>query len=330
MELRRLRYFLRIAGEGSLGKASRSLGIAQPALGRQIQLLESELGVRLFHRVARGMVLTDEGEYLKEALEHPLQQIDLALQNVRSPSTRVEVSLTLGLPPNLARLLGPGLMRRMGRDLPNLKLRIAEGSAINLAADVSRSLVDIALIVDTTPSIRTFRSEILTEQLMLVGLPGTLPARRESLGVKDLEGLPLILPGPQASLRSKLTKAAASAEAAIRVALEVDYASLAKLAVLDGTGFAVLAPLDFREEAQLGTLAGLPIEGLVQTLQWVVQPHWRVGRNTYNAVEHVVFEEMYAAVTSGEWPADWKMPVADLSLPLGLDRAVRLRDMIGS
>src|SRR5688500_5854047 len=92
MELRRLRYFLQVAREGSLGQASRSLGVAQPALGRQIQLLESELGVKLFRRVPKGMRLTEEGEYLQEVLDHPLRQLDLALNNVRSFSARVDVS----------------------------------------------------------------------------------------------------------------------------------------------------------------------------------------------------------------------------------------------
>jgi len=90
MELRRLRYFLRIAAEGSLGSAARSLHIAQPALSRQMQLLEADLGVQLFQRVPRGMQLTEEGDYLREALSHPVQQIEAALQNARSFSTRVE------------------------------------------------------------------------------------------------------------------------------------------------------------------------------------------------------------------------------------------------
>jgi LysR family transcriptional regulator, nitrogen assimilation regulatory protein len=65
MENRRLSYFVRIAEDGSLTKAAGVLRIAQPALSRQIRLLEEELGVSLFSRTARGMQLTEEGEYLR-------------------------------------------------------------------------------------------------------------------------------------------------------------------------------------------------------------------------------------------------------------------------
>lgn len=322
MELRRLRYFLRIAAEGSLGKASRALGIAQPALGRQIQLLESELGVRLFERVPRGMVLTDEGQYLRDALDQPLERIDIALHNVRSYAARVEAALTLGLPPILARTLGPELVRRLRDEMPNLRLRIVEGESPRLAADVSRSLIDIALVVDAIPDSRAFHAQILTEPLMLVGPPGALPRSPGALPFARLAGLPLILPGTQSSLRTKLTKAAAAAEIALDVAVEIDSLDLAIEATRTGTGFAILTPLEYLREAQAGTLSGVPIAGLEQSLLWTVQPHWRVPRSTYNEVERIAYEQMLAAVTDGRWPADWKLDLTRLSLPLrGRDEA---------
>src|ERR1700757_2065995 len=144
MELRRLRYFLHIAAEGSLGRASRALGIAQPALSRQVQLLEADLGVKLFQRAAKGMQLTEEGEYLKAALSHPLAQVDLALRNVRSHATRAETALTLGLPPPLAQSFGPLLVEALLARMPNLKLRVVEDHSSRLAADLLRGVVDIA------------------------------------------------------------------------------------------------------------------------------------------------------------------------------------------
>lgn len=325
MELRRLRYFLRIAAEGSLGKASRAIGIAQPALGRQIQLLESELGVALFRRAAKGMVLTDEGEYLREALEHPLQQVDIALQNVRSYSTRVEAHLTLGLPPILAQFIGPRLIRRLREDMPNLKLRIVENTSRRLASEISRGLIDIALIVDVPPDSRAFHSQILSEQLMLVGPPDALaklvPDPARPLTLAQLERLPLVLPGPQSGVRAKLAKAAAGSDTSILIALEVDSSTLAKQAVIGGAGFTILPPIAFKTEAAHGELAGRAVAGLEQSLLWAVQPQWRVPRSTYNEVEHAIYLELYGAVSSGDWPANWTLDLGRLSLPLFADRA---------
>jgi DNA-binding transcriptional LysR family regulator len=318
MELRRLRYFLRIAAEGSLGKASRALGIAQPALGRQIQLLEDELGVKLFERVPKGMRLTDEGEYLRDALEHPLQRIDIALRNVRSYSTRVEAALTLGLPPVIAQFLGPRLVGRLQRELPNLRLRIAEGDSGRLAEELARGLVDIAMLVGVAPDNKVFHAEVLKEQLSLVGPPDCPLAGREAVSFAELQELPLILPGTEAGLRTGLTKAAAAANVKIEPVLEIDSIELAKQAVKTGAGYTILPPLAFRSEAGRGELIGFPIVDpeLDQGVLWAVQPHWRVPRSTYNQVERVVYEEWFAAVSSGEWPARWELDLSRLSLPI--------------
>lgn len=320
MELRRLRNFLRIASEGSLGKASRAIGIAQPALGRQVQLLESELGVKLFERASKGMVLTDEGEYLKEALEHPVQQVDLALNNVRSYSTRVEASLVLGLPPVLAEAFGGRLIARLRREMPNLKLHVVERGSIELARDIARGLVDIALIIDVPPDSRAFHSEILTERLMLVGPTGSIAARfpdpSHCLPFSQLEGLPMVLPGPNSTLRTKLTKAAAGVNATIHVPLEVESLTMAKQAILTGGGFSIMTPLAFSAEEARGELAGRTIAGLEQSLLWAVQPRWRVPRSIYNEVEHSIYQELYLAVDQGEWAATWTLDLDRLSLPL--------------
>ena len=307
MELRRLRYFLRIAAEGSLGKASRSLGIAQPALGRQIQLLEAELGVKLFQRVPKGMQLTDEGEYLKEALDYPLKQVDIALRNVGSYSARVETAFTLGLPPPLAQRFGPRLVERLRTELPSLKLRVVEDHSSRLAADLLRGLVDIAMLVDVTADDRVFQTEVLSEPLMLVGPADFELAGREAVSFSELQHYPLILSGLPAGLPTKLEKLAARTDAKITIACEIDSIELAKEIVKAGAGYAIMPPIAFREEAKRGELVCATIvePDLDQLVRYAVQPHWHVPRSIYNEVERVIFGVWTSAVESGEWPAKW-------------------------
>lgn len=307
MELRRLRYFLQIAREGSLGRASRSLGVAQPALGRQIQLLESELGVKLFRRVPKGMKLTEEGEYLREALDHPLAQLDLALKNVRSFGARVDVAFTMGLPPGVMQVLGPRLFLRLSRELPNLKLRFVESDSASLAADLLRGLVDIAVLTGVTPDDRVFRSEVLREPLWLVGAPESALAGRESLPFAELEHFPLILPSAPDGLPTLLEKLAARSDARFIVTSEVDSVDLAKQVVAAGAGYTILPPLLCRDELASGALLGVPVTdpALDRTVLYAVQPLWRVPRSTYNEVERVIFEEWTETVASGAWPAEW-------------------------
>jgi DNA-binding transcriptional LysR family regulator len=319
MELRRLRYFLDVAREGSLGGASRAIGIAQPALGRQIQLLEAELGVKLFERTPRGMQLTEEGQYLKDALDHPLGQLDLALQNVRNYAARIEVALTLGLSAPFARLLGPRLFLRLGSELPKLKLRVVEDGPSRLAADLLRGVVDIAILSGVTPDDRVFRAEVLREDLLLVGAPGSALDGLESVPFAELHRFPLILPGRPDGLPTQLEKTAAGNEVRITIASEVDSIELAKEVVKAGAVFAILPPLAFRDEAARSELvsARITAPALEQLVLYAVQPHWRVARSTYNEVERVIFDVWSTAVHSGEWPAAWIFDDSRLSINAG-------------
>lgn len=306
MELRRLRYFLRVAAEGSLGRASRALAIAQPALGRQIQLLEAELGVRLFQRVPKGMRLTEEGEYLRDALDHPIKQIDTALRSVRTYSTRIETAFSLGLPPPLSRILGPRLFAKLCKEVPNLRLRIAEDHSARLAADLQRGLIDIAILVGVTPDDRVFQTEVLREELLLVGPTDSPLSGRESVPLAELEKFPLILPGLPDGLQTRLQKLVAGRNAAVSIHSEVDSADVAKQIVETGTGYTILPAMAVRTERQSGTLACASLDPkLEQPAYYAVQPHWRVRRDTYNEVERVIFEVLTAAVQNGEWPAQW-------------------------
>lgn len=316
MELRRLKYFLQIAAEGSLGKASRTLGVAQPALGRQIHLLESELGAKLFQRTPKGMRLTEEGEYLRDALRHPLEAVSVALRNVRSYGVPVEATLVLGLPSVIAELFGPRLINRLRAELPNLSLRIAEGDSGKLASDLAQGLVDIALLVGVIPSDKIYHAEVISEELMLVGLPNAAALRQSSMPFSRLGDIPLILPSTQAVLRTKLAKAELAADIALNIALEIDSTELAQEAVLAGHGYTILPPLAFKTRADNGELAGIPIvePQIDQIVRWAVRPLWRVPRSTYDRVEATIFSEWSQAVSEGQWPATWLFDLGQLTV----------------
>lgn len=307
MELRRLRYFLRIAAEGSLGKASNALGIAQPALGRQIQMLESELGVKLFQRVPKGMRLTEEGEYLKQAIEHPVEQVSIALRNVRTHAVPVEASLVLGLPPVIVQVLGPRLVSRLQRDFPNLKLKVVGGDSGKLAAELAGGVVDMALLIGIFPADKVFHAEIMSESLLLVSPPQSPIAKRSHVAFSELPALPLIVPGTQANLRTQLAKAELAAGISLNIILEIDSSELAKQAVSAELGYAILPAVAFKAETERGELVGIPIidPEISQIIRLAVRPHWPVPRATYDAVQRAIFEEWLAAVSSDEWPAKW-------------------------
>jgi DNA-binding transcriptional LysR family regulator len=88
VSLAQVRYFVAVAEEGHVSRAASALRVAQPAVSRQIRLLEDELGAALFVRTARGMRLTPPGAVFLEHARSILAQVDLAARAVRSVSEK--------------------------------------------------------------------------------------------------------------------------------------------------------------------------------------------------------------------------------------------------
>src|ERR1700674_814526 len=106
MDLRRLELLMQVADFDSFSKAATVLGIAQPALGREIQKLEEECGVRLFYRHGRGVSLTPEGEALLERARPLMRQLASIPADLQSERDSPRGLVTVGLTPTVCNLFG--------------------------------------------------------------------------------------------------------------------------------------------------------------------------------------------------------------------------------
>lgn len=88
MSLTQIEYFVAVAEEGHVGRASRRMHVSQPPLSRQIRALEDELGVTLFDRTPRGMVLRDEGHRFLARARRVLDEVREARREARDPADR--------------------------------------------------------------------------------------------------------------------------------------------------------------------------------------------------------------------------------------------------
>ncbi|QEM82031.1 LysR family transcriptional regulator [Halomonas binhaiensis] len=125
MEFRQLRYFLAIVEAGSVSAASRRIHVAQPALTRQIKLLEEDLNTRLFERHARGMVLTMAGRALVEEAKELLTKRDELRGRLASLGSGTVGRLSIGITPTyLWQSWATTLLRNFRRDYPGIALEI--------------------------------------------------------------------------------------------------------------------------------------------------------------------------------------------------------------
>ena len=199
MELRHLRYFVAVAEELHITRASERLGIQQPPLSQQIRALESELGVALFLRVPRGVVLTAAGEvFLEEArtvLEGAARGALRARLAARGQRGRLVVGITTSatLHPVVPRILG-----EYSRQHPAVALDVREANAADLTEALGRGDLHAAFLraVVARPTGIAF-AELLREPLLVVLPEGhrLAPAGRcrKAVGLGDLAAERFIL-----------------------------------------------------------------------------------------------------------------------------------------
>ena len=147
MELRHLRYFLAIAEEGHITRAANRLGLQQPPLSQQLRALEAELGVSLFTRTARGVVLTPAGLAFLPRARASLEAARQAVEDAKRAATGQIGTLDIGFVTSAAlHPLVPGLIRSFARANPGVALNVVEGNATELTDRVAAGTLDIGLI----------------------------------------------------------------------------------------------------------------------------------------------------------------------------------------
>jgi DNA-binding transcriptional LysR family regulator len=261
---------MRIAEDGSLTKASNVLRIAQPALSRQMRLLEEELGVSLFNRTARGMRLTEEGAALRASVAGPLRELELALQNIRSFPFAAEANIAIGLPTGLADILATPLALRIDQAFPNIKLRIVEGLTGSLIDWLSRGVVDFVLLEEEAHHDQLQEHRLAVLPLVLAG--GTvshLPAG-QPVAFGEAVKLPLILPSHHLGLRAVINDAAMRGQAKLNIRMEADAVRLTKDLLRDGMGYAIMPACYCKTETDRGQLQIWPLTDPALTVDIVI------------------------------------------------------------
>lgn len=240
MDLRKLTYFLRISEDGSLTRAAGVLRVAQPALSRQLRLLEEELDTTLFNRTKKGMTLTQEGDYLYNSIVGPLRDLDRALLNFRASSSGIDGNLNIGMPAEVGAVLAPRLIAQLRERLPRIKPRIVENYSGTLRDLITRGIIDFGVLEGswhqgTLPSV-----EVHSERLVLVGPKAAHLDPDRAMGFKEVASLPLIVPCQPFGVRGVLNEAALESRTTLNVALEIDSPSIALNMVADGHYYTVL------------------------------------------------------------------------------------------
>jgi LysR family transcriptional regulator, nitrogen assimilation regulatory protein len=183
MTLTQLRYFVSVARLRSLSRAARELNVSQPALTRQIKLLESELKCELLTRHPSGVSLTDSGQILAERALRQLRELDQIRLDVSDASFAPSGRLRIGCPPSLILRLLLRPLDRFMKQHPKVIVEIQESVSDQLSRAVLLDRLDIALVSSTEPEADSYflAESLFSEPVWLLGPRHRLDAAASSM-----------------------------------------------------------------------------------------------------------------------------------------------------
>ena len=195
MEIRVLRYFLAVVREEGINRAAEALHITQPTLSRQLSQLEEEVGVKLFHRGAKKITLTNEGILLRRRAEEILSLVDRTQRELTWQDELVEGRIVIGGGELAAMQVLSEIIERFREKYPLVTFDIFTGNADLVKEQMEKGLIDIGVLFEPV-DIEKFEFIRLQgkERWVVLMRPDDPLAEKEAVNAKDLENMPLILP----------------------------------------------------------------------------------------------------------------------------------------
>ena len=195
MELRVLRYFLTVAREESITKAAEALHITQPTLSRQLAQMEEDMGVRLFDRGTRKIVLTNEGILLRRRAEEILELVDKTRREVAAQEETVEGTVSIGSGDLGAVQILPEIIHSFHEQYPKVDFDLYTATADHVKERMDQGLTDVGLLLEPINMEKYDFIRLEKKEQWVVAMHPDAPlAQKETIIVEDLKSVPLILP----------------------------------------------------------------------------------------------------------------------------------------
>ena len=252
MELRQLRYFIRIVELGSVSRAAKDLYIAQPALSAQISKLEDELGVKVLSRSVRGVTMTQAGESLYLHAQAVLRQIERLRHDVVNVGSRPAGPVSIGVPTSAANVLAGPLISAVQDRYPDIQLRIVESLSGHLQELVTNGRIEMSLLFEAAGDSISASDDLaqpahlnwtplLDEELFLLSKRDEGTAQESPVSLQEVSSLRLVLPGKANITRQLIDEAFSAQECKLNIVAEIDSLSTIQSIVESGHASTILS-----------------------------------------------------------------------------------------
>ncbi|WP_243077894.1 LysR family transcriptional regulator [Pantoea sp. MQR6] len=219
-----IRYFLAVVNQGSLSAASEQLFVAVSAISRQIQRLEAQVGVPLFERHARGMVLNEAGEIFAHHVRKSQLDMEYALAEIKGLKAVRRTQIRIACTDGMAFSLLPGLLAEFRLANPSVLFAMKVTHSQGVAEAVRAGECDVALQFSLHPERGV---EVLGSwpAPVLLAMQTTHPLAKRQVTLADLSHYPLALPGQNTTVRQLFDLSCQMNGSVVEPVLTCDYFS---------------------------------------------------------------------------------------------------------
>jgi DNA-binding transcriptional LysR family regulator len=237
--LRQFQAFVTVARLGSFTRAAKHLHLSQPALTVQIRQLEEAMGVRLFDRSTRVVMLTPIGRELAPTFGRVLHEIDAVMVNTRELASHVKGTVSIGALPSISSKLIPSTIAEFQKQYPGIVVKLRDALAYRIVRLVKDEEVDFGIGTLRMPDPDIQFTPLFTDNLGVIFPAGHPMERRRTITLRDLTAFPLILMDQETSVRDLVDHAFESIGEDAVPAFEAIYPSTALALVKAGLGLTI-------------------------------------------------------------------------------------------
>ncbi|MGG4146441.1 LysR family transcriptional regulator [Paenibacillus algorifonticola] len=259
------RIFLHTARFKNLTRAAQELHITQPSVSYAIKQMEEALQLKLFHRLSKGVELTEEGQALQGYVEQSFSMLDSAQKHLQNMKLLNEGEIRIGASDSLIKHLLLPQLNTFHRDYPGIRIRLSHGKTPDLTQRLREGEIDCAIIhLPINDSQLNIQTLAVLEDCFVVGEAYAELARRSAangaLSMQQLAELPLLLLSPGSSTREFVEQWFAGKGQVVKPDIELGSIDLLAQFARLGYGAAFISRSFVQEELNNGMLFELLVE----------------------------------------------------------------------
>ena len=258
MELRQLRTFQTVARLMNFNRAADALNYAQSTVSAQIKLLEEELGVSLFDRLGKRIVITEAGQKLMRYAQKMIDIEQETLTEISNSETLIG-SISVRAPQSVGTYLLPSVLQQFKNQYPRVGFDVSSCALFTLGQELRSGIIDVAFLLAESVNAADLTAELIRiEPLVFVSDPNHVLTKSAGMTFRDLNGQSILLPKHDCSYKMQFEEMLAADNIRPSVVMEFNSIEAIKQCVIKGLGITVIPEIAVKAELAQERLKALP------------------------------------------------------------------------